>query len=324
MTRQRDKMQPCKVCDNASGNRIHRAREMMFGFRDEFEYMECAECGCLQIRDIPEDLDKYYPDAFYAFRRKNKRAIGSLKRFFERKRASYCLHGKNRILGLRSRSYGNYEWFKRTEVDFDSKILDVGCGIGNLLLKMEVDGFSNLTGIDPFIDGDITYSSGLKVYKKNIFEVDDLFDLVMMHHSFEHMPEPLSVFTQLYKILKNDSYALVRIPIADSFAWKYYGINWVQLDAPRHFFLHTTKSIETLAFKVGLEVKDIVFDSGRMQIWGSELYAQDIPLVKSDNLRKNKSHPIFKKNRMNEYKLQSEKLNKNKEGDSACFYLYKA
>ena len=25
-------------------------REMMFGFRDEFEYFECATCGCLRLK----------------------------------------------------------------------------------------------------------------------------------------------------------------------------------------------------------------------------------------------------------------------------------
>jgi len=31
-------------------------REMMYGFRDEFIYIECSECGCLQIAEIPEDI----------------------------------------------------------------------------------------------------------------------------------------------------------------------------------------------------------------------------------------------------------------------------
>ena len=44
-------MQPsitaCAVCGNAYGNAIHVAREMMFGFRDRFHYLECAACKVL-------------------------------------------------------------------------------------------------------------------------------------------------------------------------------------------------------------------------------------------------------------------------------------
>jgi hypothetical protein len=42
----------CRVCGNSSGNRVHRAREMFAGTRDEFDYVECASCGTLQIREV--------------------------------------------------------------------------------------------------------------------------------------------------------------------------------------------------------------------------------------------------------------------------------
>src|SRR5690349_17021613 len=61
-------MPTCRVCGNAAGNRTFTAREMQFGFRDEFQYDECARCECLQIAAIPENLSKYYPKDYYSFR----------------------------------------------------------------------------------------------------------------------------------------------------------------------------------------------------------------------------------------------------------------
>ena len=29
----------CRICGNESGNKTHKAREMMFGTRDEFHYL---------------------------------------------------------------------------------------------------------------------------------------------------------------------------------------------------------------------------------------------------------------------------------------------
>ena len=50
----------CRICGNATGNRLHRAREMQFGTGEEFDYVECAGCGCVQIAEIPADLQRFY------------------------------------------------------------------------------------------------------------------------------------------------------------------------------------------------------------------------------------------------------------------------
>ena len=54
-------MHTCKVCQNSEHNKTFIAREMMFGVRDEFEYFECSNCGCVQIAEVPSNLAKYYP-----------------------------------------------------------------------------------------------------------------------------------------------------------------------------------------------------------------------------------------------------------------------
>jgi len=61
-------MTTCRVCEATAQGRTHIAREMMYGFRDEFEYYECPVCGCLQIQQVPSDLSKYYPRDYYSFR----------------------------------------------------------------------------------------------------------------------------------------------------------------------------------------------------------------------------------------------------------------
>ncbi len=35
----------CRICGNGDGNRTFEAREMMFGTREAFGYLECARCG---------------------------------------------------------------------------------------------------------------------------------------------------------------------------------------------------------------------------------------------------------------------------------------
>ncbi len=57
----------CTVCGNPNNNKPFTAREMMIGYGDEFEYFECANCGCLQISKTPNNLSKYYPTEYYSY-----------------------------------------------------------------------------------------------------------------------------------------------------------------------------------------------------------------------------------------------------------------
>src|SRR6185436_10142585 len=114
-------------------------------------------------------------------------------------------------------------------------ILDVGAGAGKLLLDLNFLGFRNLVGVDPFIEKDIYHPSGVKILKKELKEMDQEFDLVMFNHSFEHMPEPLAILRKAHQLVRPGHFLVVRIPLAGSFAWRKYGVDWMALDAPRHF-----------------------------------------------------------------------------------------
>ena len=58
---------------------------------------------------------------------------------------------------------------------------------------MKLDGFKNLYGIDPYLQEDNILHSEVNLRKIDIHEVYDFFDLIMLNHSFEHMPDPLNV-----------------------------------------------------------------------------------------------------------------------------------
>src|SRR5262245_47713162 len=73
-------MSRCKICGRSDGNRIHSIREMMFGTKEPFEYIECGNCGCIQIADIPDDLSRHYPSYYCSFYEPHR---------FEEKRAKF-------------------------------------------------------------------------------------------------------------------------------------------------------------------------------------------------------------------------------------------
>jgi SAM-dependent methyltransferase len=307
----------CKVCNNTQGHQLVFAREMMFGFRDKFLYFKCPVCGCLQISEIPNDLSKYYPQNYYSYQQ------NAVSNKFKRMVKRFLVNAY--MQGLTILKYGPHlKHFTVSKLvllkilkNFNKScsILDVGCGVGNLLLEMRNWGYSNLIGIDPFIEKDLLYPSGVKILKQTITEHNNKYDFIMLHHSFEHMPDPHAALKDIHKILKDDGLLLIRIPVSDSYAFRKYQNNWYQLDAPRHFFLHTTNSISYLAKNNGFVIDDIIYDSHESQILFSEKYIRDIRLQDKMNF----SPSYIKKCR----KLVKW-LNEIKDGDQCCFLLSKS
>jgi SAM-dependent methyltransferase len=319
----------CRVCGNAENNRVHTAREMMLGKRDRFDYVECVDCGAIQIATVP-DLASYYPKDYYSFAESPEPEL--TKRFSTRvaaRLAGRYLVNRRDPIGAAIIRYR--PWTLETvppslldsivSLRFDSRILDVGCGSGWLLNLLRAYGFRNVQGVDAFIEHDLTYSNGVTVFKRDISAVTAGFDLVMMHHAFEHVPDPLGTLEHVRRLLADDrAVCLIRIPIGAA-AWRTYGVDWVQLDPPRHLFLHTERSMGLLAHKAGLRIEKVVYDSGGFQFWGSELYRRDIPLTDERSPWNRRGTGMFSSEELADWEQQAQALNARSEGDQACFYL---
>lgn len=291
---------------------------MQLGLREVFTYMECGNCGCMQIVDIPADLGKYYPnEGYYSFNlgldvRKKPDSLRKAK-------ADYLIYGKNKLLGgLLSVGYKApeyYSWMKNSGVKYDDAILDVGTGNGSLLASLFRIGYTDLTGIDPFINEDHLYGS-VNIYKKDIFQMTGQFDLIMLHHAFEHMDEPLKVLNQLFKLLKPGKCLIIRTPVMGMYSWQNYGVNWMDLDAPRHIIIHTLKSMSILAQQAGFELRKTIFDGNYMSLIGSELYARDVALPEQ-------KMSMLSKEEIEKFKEITKNNDESGQSDQAAFYLFR-
>lgn len=316
----------CKICGNSEDNQTYIVREMMFGMGDSFTYLECSRCRCVQVQDPPADLSKYYPPTYYSFSI-NPVVIFNhpVKNVVKRFRDTYAVTNRS-IVG--KMLYARYpdpliRTLALTGVSKRSRILDVGCGSGWLLYSLRNAGFRKVLGIDPYIDATITYKNGLTIRKQSIHDVEGEWDLIMLHHSFEHMPDPLDTLRSMHRRLPAGGMGLIRIPIASSYAWKHYKTNWVQLDAPRHFFLHTVDSMRLLATEAGLSLERVVYDSFDFQFWGSEQYVRGIPLESDASYKRDPSKSIFTHEQIEAFGARAQELNDQQQGDQAVFYLRK-
>ena len=274
-------MNKCRVCGHESSGPIFVAKEMMFENAGHFEYFECPDCNCLQLATVPDDLAHYYGPDYYSFQAPTDTKT-------------------------------------KGETKNPSRVLDVGCGAGLQLCAMAANGIASLTGCDPFIEKDIEYENGVKIYKKSIHEMEGEFDIIMLNDSFEHMGDPHEVFDSLKRLLAPKGAVKMTLPVYPNFAFDAYKENWFQLDAPRHIILHSKKSLELLANQHGLRLGRFTCDSNNSAILRSYLYKKGITFYKQ---KPEEIGKYFTKTELVDIERKTAIANRNGHGDHATVFF---
>lgn len=274
----------CKVCGAQGKFETYLVREMFKNTRDEFEYFVCDSCHCMQIAEVPENLEDYYGNEYYSMGQPEQEEME----------------------------------FARPVVHWQ-KVLDVGCGSGYWLVQKAGEGWGNLYGCDPFLEHDRHYGDRVYIRSCSIQEMegDGTFDVIRMHDSFEHMEEPLEVLKNVRRLLKADGLLTMTIPVYPNIAFEKYGPHWYQLDAPRHLYLHSKKSLEWLAEKAGLSVTGWKFQSNNGQFVRSFFYQNGIPFYEQKSL----IHKYFSDKELTALTLEAERANEKEYGDYAAVNL---
>jgi SAM-dependent methyltransferase len=289
--------------------------------------MECSCCGTIQlIEDV--DLSRYYPSDYYSFGATPDISNRSrARRFVTSSVGKYLVNGRNLLGKLVSsrrqdmrRLFPAYLRHPLLKLRTDSRILDVGSGMGHLLVVLRYFGFSSLWGADPFIEREISIDGSVTIRKCELAELDEIFDLIMFNHSLEHVADPAASLAAAHRLLESGSFCLVRIPLV-AWAWEQFGGDWVALDPPRHLFLFTERAFRKLAANAGFTVEDVVYDSTTYQFWASTHISKDIRIV--DGLNGGNDYLIehFGNEQLKEWEAAAAKLNAEARGDQASFYL---
>jgi SAM-dependent methyltransferase len=211
-------------------------------------------------------------------------------------------------------------WLRRAGMTRANSICDVGCGRGDQLVRLKYQGFKRLTGADAYIPETIT-RDGITIHKATPAELNGSYDFVILNHSFEHMPDPPGTLATLGKLVNPGGCLMIRIPVAGSEAWQRYGVDWVQLDPPRHLFVPSEAGFRSLAAKCGLKVVDLFYDSTNFQFWGSEQIQRDIPLFDPRSYSVDPAASPFTPNQIRTWDRRAAEVNDAGTGDAAAFFL---
>jgi len=312
-------MAACRICGNVEKNHVFDVKEMLRGTRAIFQYMECNSCKCVQIISIPKDMSSYYDnDVYGSFSSRKKDLVSEALRQLRNK---YAIRKKGGLLG------SVLSWVKPLPRDFtivgeyadkDSQILDVGCGAGDYVDDLVKIGYRNASGIDPFIGKDLVLESGGSVTKSYIEDVKGTYDIVLSHHSLEHVPNPLNTLVGIRKALTVGGVCILTVPVAENL-YRKYGSNCYLIQAPQHFYLFSIESIRILAQKAGFSIESVIREIDTNFAWHvtSSLWEQDI----ASNEFQGTGIQLLNYDVRDELSREFERLKQNDRGDNVIFIL---
>jgi len=146
------------------------------------------------------------------------------------------------LRGLDIDNYSNFfvpKWLENEiSRDKSSKILDFGCGFGQLIGALSKQGFTNLKGVDISSDAvNEAQKRGLPVFLitsiQDFAKGDEKFDVIFMSHVLEHFPKEEVIPTlKLIKenLLLPNGRLFIQVPNAQSPT----GLYWMYEDFTHH------------------------------------------------------------------------------------------
>jgi SAM-dependent methyltransferase len=213
----------------------------------------CQECGLKRLWPRPGDetLSRYYPSYYGAYigRRRTpfKQALWDLLRD-----GASGAPGRGRNLWLlrslfRLLADGAFDINVPLNKDPLPRIIDVGCGFGDLLLYWGSRGADAL-GVD--LDERAVRMAeklGLHVVQGTLKEQcfpSKSFDVAVFNHSLEHLPSPLADLEEAARLLRPGGMIYITVPNGASAGLELEKEAWDALCFPVHLWLFDVVSLE--------------------------------------------------------------------------------
>ena len=144
------------------------------------------------------------------------------------------------------------------------KLLEIGCGKGNLLLLAHQRG-ANACGIDI----NIRVKEEVKDQAIELIETDvsglvkanRKFDLVVLWHVLEHIPNVKEFYDDLHRICNSASEIIIAVPNEKSWQHRITGKMWYHLDPNRHLYHFNFSTLKNQLTKARFEVKQVSYRS---------------------------------------------------------------
>jgi len=215
----------------------------------------CKDCGFVYIDTAPKyvhlaiDLDW------------NSRFHVEAARKAETRKVSYKF---SRLTRMRMHLFKKRRVSTYVQEKFDQgNIVDLGCGNGDTIHEL----LANFTPYGVEISTSLALEAD-KLFRQHGGHVEnapsieglkrfgeDFFEVVVMRSYLEHEENPLGVLKEVFRTLKPEGMAVVKVPNFASVNRRVMGAKWCGFRYPDHLNYFSKKTLRLMAEKAGLEVR---------------------------------------------------------------------
>jgi len=235
--------------DAAHAPVVRGAADRFWGCDGAFDYAACETCGTwvLDPRPEPAELGPFYAH-YYS---DDELALA---------RATYGRAGPGRAIGVDAmRAKQVIARLKQlgAPAGAETRLLDVGCGLGGFARSMKVLAGVDARGVDfdPTCRAICGELHGIDVGAGELADqqyADGAFDLVSSWHCLEHTYDPGAELAEMARITRPGGMMVLEIPTPSPWARLFRG-RWFFLQAPTHLYHLSRSTVGTLLDTHGWE-----------------------------------------------------------------------
>ncbi|MBP2688018.1 MAG: putative S-adenosylmethionine-dependent methyltransferase [Deltaproteobacteria bacterium] len=253
----------CYLCGSRGDLLYQGLSDKLFGTPGAWNLKRCPgpECGLIWLDPMPtrEDIGKAYR-TYYTHH--SGASAGGRKidwpsiALTKISKPLYKLF--MRVIGLRR---FEKRWQERSGRMFledpppGHRLLDVGCGGGDLLARMRRSGwYVEGVDVDAAALDQARLKHGLRVYLGSLEDLrfpEDSFDAITMNHVIEHVHEPVPMIRECFRLLRPGGRLVLVTPNSNSMGHREFGSCWRGLEPPRHLHLFTMRTLAECATRAG-------------------------------------------------------------------------
>jgi SAM-dependent methyltransferase len=249
----------CPLCGSSGDPLYEGLTDRLYGVPGQWRIQKCRSepCGLLWLDPRPtlRDIGKAYAEYFtHDGRSRNKVRPGLFSRIAE-------LRGRFlRKLWL----VGTGQKHVRRAADLmyldgikPGRLLEIGCGNGRRLAQLRDHGWQ-VEGqeVDAKAAQFARERLGLTVHEGLITDLDlepESYDAIILSHVIEHVHDPIGLLAEARRLLKPKGVLTATTPNAVGLGHRVFGVNWYGLDSPRHLFLFSPRTLDTVARRAGFD-----------------------------------------------------------------------
>lgn len=235
-------IESCPICEKTTFS-DHLICTDYFATNETFELKKCNSCGFVFTQNFPNErfIGKYYEVPNYISHSDTKTGFVNYLYHFAR---NFMLKRKCGLVVSESKLS-------------EGSVLDYGAGTGYFLNTIRQCGWDALGIEKSAIGRDFAkqeFGLDLKAPEELSLLPDESYDVITLWHVLEHIENLEEVLLQFKHILKPNGVLIVAVPNSESYDANYYKEEWAAYDVPRHLWHFSSKTMELLTQKMGLEL----------------------------------------------------------------------